>query len=119
MSTSESHDDESSSSTSEVEEISDYELEVEEFESLSDGAFHGDVPNTSKKNVASLSAPAPYDQRVRIIKRVHSMKIQYFRASHEFRKLMSFTRHQNTLNIPKQNLICSSQYHRSVSNTKV
>ena len=47
------------------------------------------------------------------------MKIQYFRASHEFRKLMSFTRHQNTLNIPKQNLICSSQYHRSVSNTKV
>ena len=61
MSTSESHDDESSSSTSEVEEISDYELEVEEFESLSDGAFHSDVPNTSKKNVASLSAPAPYD----------------------------------------------------------
>ena len=59
------------------------------------------------------------NQRVRIIKRVHSMKIQYFIASHEFRKLTSFTRHQNTLNIPKQNLICSSQYHRGVSNTKV
>ena len=29
------------------------------------------------------------------------MKIQYFRASHEFGKLTSFTRHQNTLNIPK------------------
>ena len=61
MSTSESHDDESSSSNSEIEEISDYELEVEEFESLSDGAFHSDVPNASKKNVASLSAPAPYN----------------------------------------------------------
>ena len=61
MSTSESHDDESSSSTSEIEEISDYELEVEEFESLSDGAFHSDVPSASKKNVASFSAPVPYD----------------------------------------------------------
>ena len=60
MWTSKSHDDESSSSTSEIEEILDYELEVE-FESLSDGAFHSDVPNASKKNVASLSAPAPYD----------------------------------------------------------
>ena len=56
MWTSESHDDESSSSTSEIEEILDYELEIEKFESLSDGAFHSDVPNASKKNVASLSA---------------------------------------------------------------
>ena len=32
-----------------------------EFESLSDGPFHCDVPNTSKKNLASLSAPAPCD----------------------------------------------------------
>ncbi|CAB3991110.1 Hypothetical predicted protein [Paramuricea clavata] len=60
MSTSESYIEESSSA-SEVEEISDYELEVEEFESLSDGASHGHVSSASEKNVASVSAPALYD----------------------------------------------------------
>ena len=45
----------------ETEEISDYEVEVEEFQLLSDGAFRSDVPNTTKKSVASLSALVPYD----------------------------------------------------------
>ncbi|CAB3993353.1 Hypothetical predicted protein [Paramuricea clavata] len=60
MLTSESYIEESSSSASEVEEVSDYELEVEEFELLSDGASHGHVSSASKKNIASLSAPEPY-----------------------------------------------------------
>ena len=57
MSTSESYIEESSSSASEVEEISDYER-VEEFESLSDGASHGHVSSASEKDVASSSAPS-------------------------------------------------------------
>ena len=72
MSTSETYDDESSSSTSEVGEISDYELEVgeisdyelevEEYESFSDGASRSDVSNNaSDKNVPNISAPKPYD----------------------------------------------------------
>ena len=61
MSTSQTYDDESSSSTSEVGEISDYELEVEKYESFSDGASRSDVSNASDKNVSNLSAPKPYD----------------------------------------------------------
>ena len=62
MSTSETYDDESSSSTSEVGEISDYELEVEQYESFSDGASRSDVSNNaSDKNVPNISAPKPYD----------------------------------------------------------
>ncbi len=61
MSTSEIYDEESSSSTSEVEEISDYELEVEEFESLSDGTSHSHASSAGDKNVAGSSALAPYD----------------------------------------------------------
>lgn len=62
MCTSETYDDESSSSTSEVGEISDYELEVEEYESFSDGASRSDVSNNaSDKNVPNISAPKPYD----------------------------------------------------------
>ena len=60
MSTSETYDDESSSSTSEIGEISDYELEVEEYESFSDGASRSKVSD-SDKNVPNLSAPKPYD----------------------------------------------------------
>ncbi len=52
MSTSETYDEESSLSTSEVEEISDYELEVEEFESLSDGTSHSPTSSANDKNVA-------------------------------------------------------------------
>ena len=61
MSTSQTYDDESSSSTSEVGEISDYELEVDEYESFSDGASRSDVSNASDKNLSNLSAPKPYD----------------------------------------------------------
>jgi hypothetical protein len=61
MSTSETFDEESSSPSSEGKEISDYELEVEEFESLSDGTSHVHVSSASDKNVADSSALVPCD----------------------------------------------------------
>ena len=62
MSTSETYDHVSSSSTSEVEEMPDYELDVEECEWFSNEASRSDVSNNaSEKNVPNLSAPKPYD----------------------------------------------------------
>ena len=64
MSTSELSVDESSSSGSSEIEFSDFEMEVEEFETLSDRSSshgHGQSSLVESEEASSLSAPVPYD----------------------------------------------------------
>ena len=64
MSTSELSVDESSSSGSSEIEFLDFEMEVQEFETLSDASSrhgHGQSSLVKSEEASSLSAPVPYD----------------------------------------------------------
>ena len=61
MSSSQSVIESSSSTDAEYNEISDYELEIEEFESISDKVSHSDSEAREEASSSNLAAPEPYD----------------------------------------------------------
>ena len=60
MSSSEPVIQSSSSMGAEYNEISDYELEIEEFESISDKGSHSDSEAHEEASSSNLAAPEPY-----------------------------------------------------------